>query len=166
MGARPSPPADDVLTASSKSTTVFRSICVVYERTSPLVPHLELYLAESDGFVLSRSVLRAFRHCKTFQLRPHEARQHHCGRCLTPVFRMCQTNPCPSFGKSGHFLAPGVPCFPAAALAPGESKRPLVIFSHGLGGNRGLYSALAAEMASCVSGVIWPTYRDTVVVPL
>lgn len=58
-------------------------------------------------------------------------------------------------GKPGHFLAPDVPCFPAAPLAPGESKRPLVIFSHGLGGNRGVYSVLAAEMASYVSAVAW-----------
>eukprot|EP00904_Undaria_pinnatifida_P013309 jgi/Undpi1/9108/HiC_scaffold_26.g11566.m1 len=62
--------------------------------------------------------------------------------------------------EAGHFLAPGVPCFPAAALAPGESKRPLVIFSHGLGGNRGLYSALAAEMASCGYVVVSIEHND------
>ncbi|CAM9231779.1 unnamed protein product [Ectocarpus sp. 13 AM-2016] len=50
--------------------------------------------------------------------------------------------------ESGHFHAPGVPCFPAAPVARGEAKRPMVIFSHGLGGNRSMYAEHGAAYAA------------------
>ncbi|CAM9457447.1 unnamed protein product [Ascophyllum nodosum] len=49
---------------------------------------------------------------------------------------------------AGYFHNSEVPCFPVAPLTSGEGKRPLVIFSHGLGGNRAMYSTYAAEIAS------------------
>lgn len=51
---------------------------------------------------------------------------------------------------SGHFHAPEVPSFPVAQLARGERKRRLIIFSHGLCGNRSMYSTFVAEIASHV----------------
>ncbi|CAB1111999.1 unnamed protein product [Ectocarpus sp. CCAP 1310/34] len=50
--------------------------------------------------------------------------------------------------ESGHFHAPGVPCFPAAPVVRGEAKRPMVIFSHGLGGNRSMYAEHGAAYAA------------------
>lgn len=55
----------------------------------------------------------------------------------------------------GHFHGPDAPCFPVAPLKPGESRRPVVIFSHGLAGNRALYSEHAAEIASHVRRVLY-----------
>lgn len=51
----------------------------------------------------------------------------------------------------GHFHGPDVPCFPAAPVGPGEGKRPMVIFSHGLGGNRAVYAEHGAAYAAQVS---------------
>lgn len=59
----------------------------------------------------------------------------------------------------GHFHAPGVPCFPAAPVARGEAKRPIVIFSHGLGGNRSMYAEHGAAYAAQVSGEDWWVQR-------
>lgn len=56
---------------------------------------------------------------------------------------------------TGHFHAPGVPCFPAAPVARGRAKRPMVIFSHGLGGNRSMYAEHGAAYAAQVSGKGW-----------
>ncbi|CAM9341336.1 unnamed protein product [Ectocarpus fasciculatus] len=50
--------------------------------------------------------------------------------------------------ESGHFHGPGVPCFPAAPVARGRAKRPMVIFSHGLGGNRSMYAEHGAAYAA------------------
>eukprot|EP00903_Cladosiphon_okamuranus_P017572 g16185.t1 len=50
--------------------------------------------------------------------------------------------------EAGHFYAPEVPCFPVAPVAPGECKRPMVIFSHGLGGNRAVYAEHGAAYAA------------------
>ncbi|CAM9163702.1 unnamed protein product [Pylaiella littoralis] len=50
--------------------------------------------------------------------------------------------------EAGHFYGPDVPCFPAAPVGPGERKRPMVIFSHGLGGNRAVYAEHGAAYAA------------------
>lgn len=59
--------------------------------------------------------------------------------------------PSTNFGPLGHFYAPEVPCFPVAPVAPGEGKRPMVMFSHGLGGNRAVYAEHGAAYAAQVS---------------
>ncbi|CAM9150551.1 unnamed protein product [Scytosiphon promiscuus] len=50
--------------------------------------------------------------------------------------------------EAGHFHGPDAPCFPVAPVAPGERKRPMVIFTHGLGGNRSLYAEHGAAYAA------------------
>ncbi|CAM9464950.1 unnamed protein product [Hapterophycus canaliculatus] len=50
--------------------------------------------------------------------------------------------------EAGHFHGPDAPCFPAAPVAQGERKRQMVIFSHGLGGNRSLYAEHGAAYAA------------------